>query len=68
MVFQTAAMADEVQKNRPHTLMGRVVTTRRAVPMEWKNHPEARMRSKKLYIARIYRPQDGQKEASKTQI
>ena len=59
VVFQTTATADEVQKNRPHTLMGRVVSTRRAVPREWKDNPEAKMRSKKLYIARIHGPQDG---------
>ena len=45
-----------------HTLMGRVVSTRRAVPREWKDNPEAKMRSKKLYIARIYGPQVGRKE------
>ena len=62
VVFQTAATADEVQKNRPHIIMGRAVSTRRAVPWEWKDHPGARMRSKKVYIARVHGPQDGQKE------
>ena len=62
MVFKTVATADEVQRARPHTLMGRAVNTRRAVPREWKSNPEANMRSKKLYIASIYGPQVGRKE------
>ena len=59
VVFKTAATADEVQRARPHTLMGRVVSTRRAVPREWKSNQEAKMRSKKLYIASIHGPQVG---------
>ena len=62
MVFKTVATADEVQRARPHTLMGRAVNTRRAVPREWKSNPEANMRSKKLHIASIYGPQVGRKE------
>ena len=57
-----AAMADEVQRNRPHTIMGRVVSTSQAIPREWKDNPEAKMRSKTLYIARIHGPQVGRKE------
>ena len=44
--IQEAATTDEVQRARPHTLMVRVVSTRRAVPREWKDNPEAKMRSK----------------------
>ena len=32
VVFKTAATADEVQRAKPHSLMGRVVSPRRAVP------------------------------------
>ena len=34
VVFRAAATADEVQRARPHTLMGRVVSTKRVVPRE----------------------------------
>ena len=46
VVFRAAATAEEVQRARPHTLMGRVVSTKRAVPREWKGNPEAEMKSK----------------------
>ena len=42
----------------PYT-QGRVVSTRRAVLREWKSNQEAKMRSKKLYIASIHGPQVG---------
>ena len=62
VVFKMAATADEVQRNRPHTLMGRVVSTSQAIPREWKDNPEAKIRSKTLYITIIHGPQVGRKE------
>ena len=59
VVFRAAATADEVQRARPHTLMGHVVSTQRAVSMEEKGNPEAEMRSKKLYITSIHGPNFG---------
>ena len=62
VVFRAAATADEVQRARPHTLMGCVWNTKRAVPREWKGNPEAEMRSKRLYIASIHGPNVGRNE------
>ena len=56
VVFRAAATEDELWRTRPHTIMGRMVKTRRAVPEEWKGNPEAETRSKKICIARVHGP------------
>ena len=54
VIFKAAATTDEVQRTRPHTIMGRVVRTRREVPEE-----EEKMKNKKLCFARVHGPQFG---------
>ena len=54
VIFKAAATADEVQRTRPHTIMGRVVRTRREVPEE-----EEKMKNKKLCFSRVRKPRNG---------
>ncbi|KAL7642523.1 UNVERIFIED_CONTAM: hypothetical protein RMT77_007084 [Armadillidium vulgare] len=50
VAFSRAYMVDEAQKNRPHKIDGRTVETKRAVPRNEINRPEAGVTVKKLFV------------------
>ena len=62
VTYKKSVAVDDVQENRPHRLLDRVVDTKRAVPKEWMGQPEAEVRSKKIYIAGLHGPKSGLKE------
>ena len=57
VTFKAAATVDEVQRSRPHTILGHTVRTRWKVPEE-----EEKMKNKKLCFARVHGPQFGPHE------
>ena len=59
VTYKQAESVDAVQAGRPHTLLGREVDTRRAVPKELQGNPESELRSKKLYVTGMRGPKSG---------
>lgn len=53
ITYSTSSMVDEAQSHRPHTIDGRVVEPKRAIPRNEIHSPETNATVKKLFIAGI---------------
>jgi len=53
VTYSHAGMVDDAMRNRPHTIDGRTVQPKRAVPREDSNHPGANVTVNKIFIGGI---------------